>query len=268
VSQATESRYVYVAAVLLLITTSGWIGRRFATLQLRSVAVLALFVMAALGSNLIALRDGGRIFQDFWVHTRAALIVTDRYGGSPAVSEDEAIFPLVGQRRLSELRSTLGWSVDDAILPEAPAPSPTLIDAQLYRLVSEHFVVESGPSMPMAVERPRVDGSMDARVSRDSGCLSVWGTGADPQIGFLIDGGLAIAAETDRDGDAQAFVALFGPYVEERSQRFEMLSGLVYTIRAPDIGEERPWKLRLDPPADGQATRICVVEGVSSAPGN
>ncbi len=263
-SQATSPRYVYIAAILLLIVASGWIGRRFAGFRFRSSVVLAVVVLISLGTNLVALRDGRDIFENWWGRTRASVMVIQQYGGTPAVSEEKGIFPIPGQRRLAELESRFGLSV---LADAAPIPL-TAIDEALYALVADLFTIDAVGAMPPAAERADVDGSSGVIVSQASLCISIRATGADPQVAVLVPGGMALAVEPDTGGQAQVFLALTANYLEARSRRFGVEPGNVYTIGAPDIHEPRPWKLRFDPPTDAQATRICVVEGAAKQPPN
>jgi hypothetical protein len=255
--QATAPRYVYIAAIMLLVIASGWIGRRFSGYRLRSSAVLAVVVVVALGTNLVALGDGRVIFENWWARTRAAVMVIQQYGGTPAVSVEAGIFPIPGRRRLSELESRFGL----AVLANAGPARPSAVDEALYRLVAGSFTVGTVDSMPPAVEPVRVETNAGLVVLQAGSCISVRATGADPHVGVLVPGGMALAVASDVAGDAQVFLAMQADYLEARSRHFGVEPGKVYTVQAPDIDELRPWKMRFDPPTDARETRVCLVSG-------
>jgi len=260
-SQATSSRYVYIAAVLLLIATAGWVGSRSAELRVRPLAVLGAILVVALGTNLAALppaRDAYRLVAD---SARATIIVTDRYGGSPAVSADADIFPMPDKRLLDEIRDELGLPLDDAMLPDPPPPDPSIIDARLYLLAADAFAIGTATEMPTTVIEPEVAAHTDVSVTRASSCIELHVVGSDPQVVLRVRGGDALAIEAQQFGEAQAFLALNAPPAEINSKRFAVAPGSVRLLRVPDVNEARPWIVRVDPPAEGGTTRICIVAG-------
>jgi hypothetical protein len=261
-AQATSPRYVYIAAILLLIVASGWIGRRFDGYRIRPSVVLAVIVVVSLSTNVVALLDGRRVFEDWWARTRASVMVIERYGGTPAVSDQQGVFPVPGQRRLAALESAFGLSV----LAGAPPIPPAAIDEALYRLVGDSFAIEKVDAMPPAAGRAVVGRASGVAVAQAGSCIDAVATGADPQVTVLVPGGMALAVIADAPGDAQAFLALRANAVEARSRHVAAEPGRVYVIQAPDIREADPWKLRFDPPDEARTTRMCVVAGSPGRP--
>lgn len=261
VTQATSSRYVYIASMLLLIAAAGWIGSRFAELRFRPVLVLGAVFALALGANLSALPSGRDAYVERAQATRASIIVIDRYGGSPAVPVEAGLFPIPGKERLDEIRDRLGLPLSDAILPDAPPPHPSLIDAHLYALVAGRFTDSVANELPPTVQEPLVEASTDVTVSVGSGCIELAVVGPDPQLHLLVAGGNALAIERDQFGEVQVYLALNAPPNEASSRHVAVVPGTVHLIEVPDVGEERPWTVRIDPPGDAGSTRVCVVAG-------
>ena len=261
VTQATSSRYVYVAAILILIAASGWIGSRFADLRLRALVVLGAVFVLAFGANVSALpggRDAYRLRADA---TRASIMVIDRYGGSPAVPAEANLFPVPAKHWLDEIEAQLGLPLEDALLPDAPPPHPSIVDAQLYALVAEAFATTTAEEMPPTLMEPMVATSTDVTVSVSSPCIELRVVGPEPQVVLRVPGGSALAVEREQFGEVQAYLALNAPPVESSSKTFPVAPGTVELIGIPDIDESRPWTVRFDPPADGVVTRVCVVAG-------
>jgi hypothetical protein len=261
VTQATSSRYVYVAAILILIAGSGWIGSRFAELRFRPLAVLAAVFVLALGANLSALpaeRDAYRLRADA---TRASIMVIERYGGSPAVPEETGLFPVPPRHWLNEIDAQLGLPLTDALLPDAPPPHPSIVDAQLYQLVINAFTSTTTGEMPPTVMDVAVATSTDVTVTVAAHCIELSVVGPEPQVALRVPGGSALAVEREQFGEVLGYLALNAPPVGASSKIFPVTPGTVQLIGIPDIGETRPWTVRLDPPIDGVVTRVCVVAG-------
>jgi hypothetical protein len=261
VVQATSSRYVYVAAVLLLIAASGWIGSRFAELRVRPLVVLAAVLALALGGNLSALPSGRDAYLQRADATRAAISLIQRYGGSPAVSLEAGLYPIPGKRGLGEIQQTFGLPTEDAILPDAAPPSPMLMDIQLYALVADAFTTTSATAMPTSVSEPDVVASTDVSIATASPCIELRIVGNDPHILLRVPGGSALGIEVDQFGEGQAFLALHDSPAEANSKPVALSPESVNVINVPDVGDPRPWIVRFDPPAAAGTTRVCVVAG-------
>jgi hypothetical protein len=265
VVQATSSRYVHAAALLLLIAAAGWIGLRFAELRVRPLAVLAVVFAIALGTNLSALPVGRDAYRQRADATRAAIMVIDRYAGSPAVPVEAGLSPIPAKDRLDEIRDRFGLPLTDALLPDAPPPHPSMVDAQLYALVADDFAVTTAQQMPASVIEPTMATSADVAVSVVSRCIELRAAGADPQVVLRVAGGSALAIEREQFGEAQAYLGLNAPPAETSSRVLELAPDTVYLLSVPDINELRPWTVRFDPPADAQTTRICIVAGADGS---
>ena len=259
--QATSSRYVYVAAILILIATAGWIGSRFAEPRARPTAVLAAFLVLALGANVAALpggRDAYRLRADA---TRASITIIDSYGGSPAVPLDANLFPVPAKGELERIRQELGLPLEDALLPDAPPPPPAVVDAQLYLLVVSAFEITTSDELPASVIAPTVESTLDVALTAADGCVEARVAGPEPQVVMRIAGGTTLALATEQVGQGQVYLALNAPPTETSSKLVDLAPDVVNLISIPDIGESRPWTVRFDLPASVGATRLCVVEG-------
>jgi hypothetical protein len=259
--QATSSRYVYVAAILILIATAGWIGSRFAELRLRSMAVLGAVFVLALGANLSAMPGGRDAYVLRAQATRASIMIIDAYGGSPAVPLDANLFPVPAKGELERIQRELGLPLPDAILPAAPPPDPTVVDAQLYLLVGAAFEITAADEPPASVAAPEVGSTVDLSMSAADGCVEVRVAGPEPQIVMRMAGGTSLAIETEQVGQGQVYLALNAPPTESSSKPVDLAPGAVQLIAIPDIGESRPWTVRFDLPASVGATRLCEGSG-------
>ena len=259
--QATSSRYVYVAALLILIATAGWIGSRFTELRLRPMAVLGAAFVLALGANLSAMPGGRDAYVLRAQATRASIMIIDAYGGSPAVPVDANLFPVPAKGELERIRRELGLPLQDAILPDAPPPHPAVVDAQLYLLVGTAFQVTVAEELPASVAAPAVESTVDVEMSDADGCVEVRVAGPEPQIVMQMAGGSSLAIETEQVGQGQAYLALNAPPTETSSKVIDMAPGSVQIIAIPDIGEPRPWTVRFDLPGSVGVTRLCESGG-------
>jgi hypothetical protein len=259
VTQATSSRYVYIAAILILVATSGWIGTRFAELRLRPLAVLGAVFVLALGANLSVLPQGRDAYRLRADATRASIIVIDRYAGSPAVPDEANLFPIPAKHWLDEIEAQLGLPLDDALLPDAPPPHPSIVDAELFQLVAESFApMTAGGTRPTMTD-PMVETSSDVTISVATPCIELRVVGADPQVTLSVPGGSTLAIEREQFGEVQAYLALKAPPVENNSRTFPIAPGDLQFVNVPDIDDTRPWIVRIDPPTDGAMTRLCVI---------
>jgi hypothetical protein len=259
--QATASRYVYVAAILILIATAGWIGLRFAELRLRPMAVLGAAFVLALGANLSAMPGGRDVYVQRAQATRASIMIIDAYGGSPAVPLEASLWPVPAKGELERIRRDLGLPLPDAILPDAPPPDPALLDAQLYLLVGAAFHITAADKLPASVATPAVESTVDVETSESDGCVEARVAGPEPQIVMRVAGGTALAIETEQVGQGRAYLALNAPPTETNSKLVDLSPGGVDLVATPDIGESRPWKVRFDLPPSIGATRVCEVAG-------
>jgi hypothetical protein len=260
VIQSTSSRYVYIAAILVLMAAAGWIGTRFATFRVRPAFVLGAVAVLALGANVSALpggRDAYRMRADV---TRASIIVIDAYGATPGVAPGTGLYPIPPKGRLDEIRDRLGLPLQDALLPDAPAPDPTVLDAQLYGLVTDSVAVTTAPAFPSRALEPTVVTSTDLAISPLDDCLVLRATGADPQIELRIAGGESLAIQRSEVGEMRASLGLNAPPTEATSKLIPLSSHTIHLLSLPDIDEPRPWVIRVETPADASSTRICVVE--------
>lgn len=259
--QATSSRYVYVAAILILIAAAGWVGTRFAELRLRPIAVLGAAFVLALGANLSAMPGGRDAYVLRAQATRASIAIIDAYGGSPAVPLDANLFPVPAKGELERIERELGLPLQDAILPDAPPPEPAVVDAQLYLLVGAAFEITAAEELPASVATPAVESSLNVATSAAGGCVEARVAGPEPQIVMRMAGGTSLAIETEQVGQGQVYLALNAPPTETSSKLVDLAPGTIRVIAIPDIGEPRPWTVRFDLPASVGATRLCEVSG-------
>ena len=256
--QATSSRYVYVASILLLIAFAGWVGTRFATLRVRPVFVLAAIFAVALGANVSALPSGRDAYRLRADATRASIMVIERYGGSPAVPADALIYPVPTKAELESIRDELGLPLDDAILPDAPPPAPETVDAQLYILINTAFTLATAEEMPPPGLSPTVNASADVATEVVEGCVELRVTGVTPWVELRVPGGRTVAVASEAVGQVRASLGLNAPPTEFASKIVPVAPGLVQLIGVPDIGDSRPWAVRFDPPVAAGTTTLCV----------
>jgi len=269
VSQAEASRYVYMAAVFLLLAGSAWLSRRSPIVLREARVVLPLVAMTgfALAANLVALGSWHGFVQDRAYEVRAAIGILARYGGSPAipgdrpaqVPADSFLWTLPSPDRLREITTAYGSPADDVLVPGIPEVPEEVVERVLMDYVARALQVEPVDAMPADTNAPRVVATTDVSVLAQDACLRVLATGAAATIVVALAGGSSLIVRPAERGSIGLALSTSGDFTERSARQVEVTGGVPVSITAPDVGQPLDWLIRLTPPLTG-ATELCSLE--------
>ena len=275
-SESGLSRYQYVAAVFILMIVAS-LARQL-HIQFRrpvTVAVVAGIVVLSLVPNIHTLF----IQRDWYLAradtTRALYDLTLRYGGSPALPNDQdpggvnpprGLLVVSTPAKLKQTVQDYGSLVTDAISGTFPI-SDAASDGVLFQIVQNYLVIGQAPAMPSPVDAISLTSSANVTTTLADGCLSVQPTGGVPQVVLPILGGRAVYVRPQDSGGAEVFISQHGVFAETfqmnydempGSKLFKASAGQVTSITMPDLGPSAPpWLVRVDPPPTG-TTVLCL----------
>lgn len=263
---ATSSRYVYVAAFLLLLAVIDLVPERraWSSFGKRVGVVAAAALLLALGcataANVDALRTKRIEFQATSNFTRAFVEVALARGSEPWVDRD---VPRGWMPSIAELEHTVaqhGSPVRDELFPSVvPAPDVATRELAMLSLVGDGFRVEepNGAVGFAALDVERADG-----VDRVGRCAraripqgrALWVRGLPSRARIRTSSSTPIGARVflDHGGAARRIFADFGPTAPR-------------DIVVPDVGDGRPWNVTVDSPALETDFRVCIVRANSGS---
>ena len=260
---ATRSRYVYVAAFLLVITVADWLPllRDYANGRPRRrvalVAVLSVVLVAATLANAAAF---GPIRARFASHadlTRAyvGLAMTSRGAGWV---DPHSVLP--GMPPLPILITTIGRFGsplrDDLVPAVARDPGPKAREDALLRMVGSGFRIE--PALGEATSLPLVLVKIDDATGTWNGaCLTLTDAGDEARVTVALPSGSRLRVAASSDGGASALLGL----LRSPSKRIdlELEAGAPIDVVVPDIGDGSTWTVRLDVPGVTGQIEVCRV---------
>jgi len=262
VVQSESSRYVYTAAVFLLIAVASWLsGRDLEARRPRVAVTIGLLAAVALASNGVSLLGTRSVFLSRADETKAALFLMTEYGGSPAIPDDRAMWAtgayIPRPDRLREILARYGSPLHDSLVPRNRAIPDAALDTVLFRLVAHALEIGPAGTLPPSPVALSVEAAVNVAVQPSGGCVVLRPTAPDPQLYLVAPGGSALFARADAAGAAQVFLSGRGTYTEEASKRLPANLGAVTRIGLPDLGDDSTWLVRFDPSDDG-ATRLCA----------
>ena len=259
---ATSSRFVYVAAFLLVLAMvdllparSSWSARGRGRAAV--AAALAVCLLVAIVANLVALFDKRSEFQRTTDATRAFVALALARGNEPWVDRDA---PRGWMPPISQLVRTIernGSPLRDELFPGVVrAPSRAVEESALLVMIGDGFRVED-------VSSHRTFAAVEVAVRRGS---SVAESGQCVRARFGYD-----EAVWTRDLPAEAHVRLAstsdlavriflahegGP---GRKLDADLPAGAPKDVVLPDVGDGRPWTLVVDAPTSTGAVMLCVL---------
>ena len=256
---ATSSRFVYVAAFLLVLAVvdllSALSPSSLRDRRLGAVVPVALVLVlaCATAANVDALLEKRSEFQRAADVTRAFVALALTRGHEPWVDRDA---PRGWMPPVSELVRTIevhGSPLHDELFPRTiESPGPEAEELALLEMIGDGFRVEE-PRGSRELARLDVGGGVSqlgrcarARVVPDA---AVWILG--------LPAGARVRVESSSPLTARVFLA------HEGSPGRKLDVGLVPRVRRdvviPDVGDGRSWNLVLDSPARSGAITLCVV---------
>lgn len=258
VDQATEARYTYVAAALLLpaigAALGAWIGR---ALSWRHAVLLPLLPVALL-ANGYALLPGKVGFQERADFTRAYVEVVTSHRDAPAVIESQGIFPFPAPAELLRLIAAYGSPLSDRWFPSvAPATTPELRDQALAGMLAAGVVIErtaeaaTGAGALAVLTAQHVSWTTDG-----TSCVAIETSGAAPSVTLRLQEADDLTVRAGSGGVLSVALGLETvPQAALATGPIE--AGMTYLVRLPDLGPEPSWTVRLDLPAVRGPTTVC-----------
>jgi hypothetical protein len=251
ISTPTESRYLYVGALFILLLAAEL--SRGVVLSRRAGALAAVAVVLILVANLGDLRDGGRFVRSQSASTRAALGAVETM--RPRVPADQIIggiagFPFVIVRagQYFALARDLGSpALAPAELPAATAPERAVADRQLASIAPP--VPRPGGAARRGAAPPRVDAATGGRATPQGACVRFTAEAAAPagtRAALDLTLPRAGAVLTALGGAAAVSVRRFAATYPEDPQA-RLRAGAPATLRLPAGRVPAPWHVRVAP---------------------
>lgn len=257
VDQATEARYLYSAAMLILVGAAAALGAITRSRRPAQLVVLAPLLAVALVANLNALWQGRAEFQARADYARALVTVAEELAATPAIKHSDGVFPLPPPRSLVGLVEQYGSPTRDRWWPGVvKAVSPERYDLALFELTGQQLtLVPATPadrgSPPVVIEHA------DSAMNEVDGCLRLMVTGPDPRITLSVPPNNSIYLSSAGAGVVQVFLALRAGPQEAASTRFVVEAGTTYLLTLPQIDAE--WTVRIDPASVLPESSICAL---------
>ena len=256
---ATRSRYVYVAAFLLIPALGDLIaslatGRR---LPRAGVAVLIALAVLSIGANILDLRAGRATFARNAGLTRAYLTVLAE---NPGRTWQDPLMPLgwPAPDRVAALVERYGSPLKDTLVSSnARPPTRAQLERALLGLSNGSFTVtpdESSPAEGTVV--PAVLDSGQVVATPADACLSVTTDGADGWITVSVPDGGALIVHGPVDGATASLGRALPPAVSRAKSLPRPSPDDTWVIAVPDVAGDSPWQVRLDLPRPVTA-RLC-----------
>jgi hypothetical protein len=255
---ATRSRYVYVAAFLLIPAVGDLIAAWSPGVRLprAGVAVLVALAVLSVGVNVVDLRDGRAIFIRDAALTRAYLTVLTENSG--ATWTDPAM-PLgwPAPDRIATLLDRYGSPLEDTLVPSnVTRPSAARLEQALIALAHGAFTATPDGSAPAGQPQvPAVLDSSGATATPTDSCLSVTTTSADGWITVSVADGGQLTVDGATDGTTLSLGRALPPAPSNAKPLPPSPTG-TWSIAVPDLSGDAPWQARLDLPVP-VTIRLC-----------
>lgn len=242
--EAYSSRYMYAGAAFVLLVAADLLrGARFGP---RALAVGAVVTVAAVGPNLVALRDGRDWFHEQTVLTRADLAaieiahrtVDPLFTLTPETAGTPSLIDVQADRYLAAVREHGSPAYTPAELVVAPAAGRRQADVVLAR------------ALPLSTET--VIGGTDAGPPTGE-CVTISGGGGE-ETGVPLGPGIT-RIDVPEGGDAEFNLRRFAagyPVTTEGAP-----GGSTTLLEIPADTVARPWRLRVEA---AQAVNVCAPE--------
>ena len=255
---ATRSRYVYVAAFLLIPAAADLIASWSPGRQLPRAGVAALIALAvvSVGANVLDLRAGRASFTQDAALTRAYLTVLAE---NPGQSWPDPSMPLgwPDPDRVAVLLERYGSPLEDTLIPSnIVRPSETQLERALVALAHGSFTVTAdGSPPPGQPQLPVVLASSGASVTPMDSCLAVITSGANGWVTVSVADGGHLTVEGPADG-ATASLGRALPPDASSAIPLPPSPADTWSIAVPDLRGDTPWQVRLDLPTP-VTVRLC-----------
>jgi hypothetical protein len=259
---ATRSRYVYVAAFLIVIAFADWLpwlrdrvrGRR-GHLALRGA--LAVILVVIIASNVIQLMAIQARFEANSDLTRAYVELAVEHQGEPWVDPASVLLGMPPLPALLAILERSGSPTRDDLFPAlARDPGAPARETALLRMTGAgfHATPAIGRGSPVAFE---VTASRGVTVATDDGCLSLHGSGRDASVTVVVPTGTRVRL-TATDGVAGRAVLGF-ELPPSRAIELAAPAATPVDLVLPDLGDGSSWIVRLEFRAASGTIQACPI---------
>gem|GEM_PF-876620 len=258
---ATRSRYVYVAAFLLVPALGDLIARVSAGRRVPSVAVVGLLALAGLsvGANVLDLRAGRTQFTNDARLTRAYLTVLAEHPGASWLDPVGLLLGWPDFGRIDALVARYGSPLTDTLIPsDAEPPTAADLDRATLSLALKAFAVAAGAPPDSAITVvPKVVSAVSATVVSADACALVTPAPTGGRVTIAVpDGGwLEVSGPTT---NLRALLGRLRPPTERFPLVLPTRAGSGATVGVPDLGDGGTWQVRLDLPTGTGQAQMCV----------
>jgi hypothetical protein len=263
---ATRSRYVYVAAFLVVLAVADWapLIRAWADARpaTRTAVVVVTFavLLVVTAANLVAF---GPIRARFAAHaalTRAYIDLVTEHRDDGWVDPGSALPGMPPPPLLLATIDRFGSPVKDTLVPAvARRPGPAAREKALLRAVGRGFHIAPGTQDAEPVGLQLI-GSSDAVTGWDDGCVVLREVGDRGSLTVAATTGSRIRVTAD-EASSTAQAALGLDRSPSRSIPLPLGAGRPVDVVVPDIGRPVVWQVRLDVPDASAPIRVCGVAG-------
>jgi hypothetical protein len=263
---ATRSRYVYVAAFLLVIAVADWLpslrDRARGRLPRAALSVgLSVVLVATMVANVAALQTIRARFQANADLTRAYIALAVAHQNEPWVDPASLLLGMPSLPDLVALVRRSGSPTRDDLIPAvARDPGVPAREAALLRMVGPGFRAEPGsrdappPSLPLTIAS-----SKGLAIVGDGPCLSLRESGGAVEVTAKVPTGSRLRLTVSNDTVGRAFLGLALP--PSRSIDLVLAAATPLDVVVPDTGDASIWTVRVVVPAETGSIQFCRVEG-------
>ncbi len=258
VTWSEASRYTYIGAIFVLVGIAAWLPRTARpNMQMLAPFVALLFWAACF--NYRHLEFWHSFFLDQARTTAAAINISLRYGGSPAVPLEKTLpattpfwlTSLPSPARIRVLTTSYGYPAKDLPIP------PEIFERVLFNYVRNSM--EIGSADRMLGSAPAVAASSDTTINQSGDCLHMTPIGIAPTIAMVEPGAAIVYVRSEIPSETRVYLSQSGSYTKDASTTF--LSGpRPSKFVVPDLGDGSDWHLRLDI-SQTSASELCVLQG-------
>ena len=263
---ATRSRYVYVAAFLLILAAADWLAllREWVpdlprARPVRLGATIAFLVILT-AANLAAIGPIRAQFQSNADLTRAYVALATAHRNDGWIDPEPGL--LLGMPALPVLLATIdrfGSPDRDRFVPAvARNPGAEARENALLRLVGQGFRAEAGTAngAGLPIELVALAG---ASATWDAGCSTIADIGAKGTVTVAVPTGSRLRVTASASVAARAVLGLAFP--PTRSIDLPLAAGVPLDVVVPDMGDAAVWRVRLELSGAQGTIEVCRVDG-------
>jgi hypothetical protein len=260
VTSSEASRYTYVAAIFVLLGIAAWLPK----VERPNRQMLVPFVTLIFWAMTLNFRHLG-FWHTFFLNqaetTAAAIKVSLRYGGSPAVPLEKTLpettpfwlASLPSPVRIRALTTRYGYPAKELSVP------PEIFQRVLFNYVQESMKISSADRMLGSA--PVIADSSGITINQSGDCLRITPIGVAPTVTMIEPGAAIVYVRSEIPSETRVYLSQSGSFTKDASTT--LLSGpRPSKFVVPDLGDGSGWHIRLDT-SQISSSDLCVLQGGS-----